>query len=203
MKSYKYKKPSDGTLHILRNKYQYLKVLIVDEISVIGRETFGHIHLALKAIMQNFWPFGGVSLLVVGDFLQIQLVNQKVVFMKPCKWSYRSFNWWLWENFQLHGLVEIVRWSIDPDFAHYLIGFGKVSKQIIVIQIKALAITATATWPDESVKVYLDNYLVGQENEYFIGKLDSKVVVIKAQDGEKDIETNTCSISILDNIALS
>ena len=109
----------------------------------------------------------------------------------------------MWENFQLHGLVEIVRWSIDPDFAHYLIGFGKVSKQIIVIQIKALAITATATWPDESVKVYLDNYLVGQENECFIGKLDSKVVVIKAQDGENDIETNTCSISILDNIALS
>ena len=40
LKSYKYKKPSDETLHILRNKYQYLKVLVIDEMSVIGRETF-------------------------------------------------------------------------------------------------------------------------------------------------------------------
>ena len=54
-----------------------------------------------------------------------------------------------------------------------------------MIQIKALANTNTATWPDKFVKVYL-NYLAGQENEDCIGKLDSEVVVIKAQDGNKD-----------------
>ena len=120
LKSHEYKKPSDETLHMLRNKYQYLKVLIIDEISMIGRETFGHLDLALKAIMQNLSPFGGVSLLVVGDFLQLPPVNQKVVFMKPSKGSYRSFNGWLWEKFQLHELVEIVRQSSDPDFAQLL-----------------------------------------------------------------------------------
>ena len=61
---------------MLRNKYQHLKVLIIDEISVIGRETFGHLDLVLKAIMQNLSPFGGVSLLVVGDFLQLPPGNQ-------------------------------------------------------------------------------------------------------------------------------
>ena len=35
-----------------------------------------------------------------------------------------------------------------------------------------------------------------------IGKLDSEVV-IKAQDSNKDVETNTCSISIPGNIGLS
>ena len=89
LKSHEYKKPSDETLHMLRNKYQYLKVLIIDEISVIGRETFGHLHLALKAIMQNSSPFGEVSLLVVGDFLQLLPVNQKGVFMKTSKGLYR------------------------------------------------------------------------------------------------------------------
>ena len=34
-----------------------------------------------------------------------------------------------------------------------------------MIQIKALANTDAATWPGEFVKVYLNNYLVGQENE--------------------------------------
>ena len=89
LKSYEYKKPSDETLHMLRNKYQYLNFLIIDEISMIGRETFGHLDVALKAIMQNSSPFGGVSLLVVGDLLQFPPVNQKGMFMKPSKGSYR------------------------------------------------------------------------------------------------------------------
>ena len=96
---------------------QPLKVSIIDEISVIIRETYGHLDLALKAIMKSSLPFGGVSLLVVGDILQLPPVNQKGVFMKPSKGSYRSFNGWLWEKFQLHELVDIVRQSSDPDFA--------------------------------------------------------------------------------------
>ena len=72
-----------------------------------------------------------------------------------------------------------------------------------MIQIKTLANTDTATWSDESVKFCLNNYLVGHRNEGCIGKLDSEVVVIKTQDGNKGIETNTYSISISDNIGLS
>ena len=72
-----------------------------------------------------------------------------------------------------------------------------------MIQIKVLANTDTAIWPDEFAKVYLNNYLAGQENEDCIGKLDSEIVVIKAQDNNRYIETNTCSISIPDNIGLS
>ena len=171
---------------------------------MIGREIFGHLDLALKAIMQNSSPFGGGSLLVVGDFLQLPLVNQKDVFMKSSKESYRSFDGWLWEKFQLHELVEIVWQSSDPDFAQLLniIREGQQTDND-VFQVKALVKTDAATWPDEFVKVYLNNYLAGQENEDYIGKLDSKDVVVKAQDGNKDIETNTCSISIPDNIGLS
>ena len=40
LKSGGYQKPSGETLHKLRNKYQHLKVLIIDEISMVGRKTF-------------------------------------------------------------------------------------------------------------------------------------------------------------------
>ena len=97
-----------------------------------------------------------------------------------------------------------MRQRSDPDFAQLLNGVREGQQtNSDVFQIKALANTDTGTWPDEFVKVYLNNYLAGQENEDCIGKLDSEVVVIKAQDGNKDIETNTCSISIPDNISLS
>ena len=62
LKSYEYKKPSNKTLHMLRNKYQYyLKVLIINGKSMTGGETFGHLDLVLEAIMQNSSPFSGVS----------------------------------------------------------------------------------------------------------------------------------------------
>ena len=57
LKSCGYQKPSDETLHKLRNKYQYLKVLITDEISMIGRVTFENLDLALKNIKQNLLQF--------------------------------------------------------------------------------------------------------------------------------------------------
>ena len=120
LKSCGYQKPSDEILHKLCNKYQYLKVLIIDEISMTGRETFEDLDLALKNIKQNLLQFRGVSFLLVGDFLQLLPVNQKSVFMKPSKGSYKSFNGWLREKFQLHELVEIVWQSSDPDFAQLL-----------------------------------------------------------------------------------
>ena len=59
--------------------------MIIDEISIIGKECFEHLDLALKAIIQNLLPFGGVSFLVVGYFLQLSQVNQKGLFMKTSK----------------------------------------------------------------------------------------------------------------------
>ena len=123
--------------------------------------------------------------------------------MKSNKALYRSFSGCLWEKFQLHELVEIVQQSSDPDFVQLLnrVWEGQQTDND-VIQIKALANTDTATWPDEFVKVYLSNYLADQENEDCICKLDSEVVVIQVH-SNKDIETKTCSISIPDNIGLS
>ena len=71
-----------------------------------------------------------------------------------------------------------------------------------MFKIIALAKTNAATWTVEFVKIHLYSYLSGQDNEDCIGKLDSEVVVIKTQESNKDIERNTCSISIPDNIGL-
>ena len=56
---------------------------------MIGRETFKDLDIALRNVKQNLLPFGGVSLVLVGDFLQLPLVNQKSMFMKPSKGSYK------------------------------------------------------------------------------------------------------------------
>ena len=58
---------------------------------------------------------------------------------------------------------------------NYLTGFKKVNKKNNIIQIKALVSTDSTTWSDGFVNVYLNNYLVGQESEDCIGKLDSGI----------------------------
>ena len=98
--------------------------------------------------------------------------------MKPSKGSYKSFNGWLWEKFQLHELVEIFWQSSDSNFAQLLnrVREGQHTNDDLT-QIKPLANTNTATWPDEFVKLYLNNYLPGKKNDSSICKLDSEVVV--------------------------
>ena len=168
LKLFEHKKPSDEILCMFRNKHQYLKVLMGRDISDMKRNIWAF-RSSIKSYHAKFVTIGGVSLLVVGDFLQLPPVKQKGVFMKPSKGSDRSFNRWLWEKFQLHELVEIVQQSSDPDSAQ-LLNRVQESQQTNneVIQIKALANTVTAAWPDEFVEVYFNNYLAGQENEDYL-----------------------------------
>ena len=130
--------------------------------SLIGRETFEDLDIALNNIKQNLLLFGGASLLLVEDLLQRPPINQKSVFIKPTKRSYKSFNRWLWEKFQQHKLVEIVRLSSHPGFALLLSRLREVQQTNYDLnQIKALA----NTWPDEFVKLYLNNSLEGKESD--------------------------------------
>ena len=105
--------------------------------------------------MQNSSPFGRVFSLVLVNFLPPPSGNQKGLFLKPSKGSYRSFSQWLWEKFQLHQLVEIVQQNSDPDFAQLPTRVQEDQQTDDVNQIKALANTDTATSPDEFVVVYL------------------------------------------------
>ena len=70
--------------------------------SMKGRETFEDLDISSRNIKKNLLPFRDMTLLLVGDVLEIPPLNQKGVFMKPSKRLYKSFDGWLWEIWQLH-----------------------------------------------------------------------------------------------------
>ena len=134
LKSHEYKKPSDETLHMLRN----ISVLK----SFDNRSSVKSCHAKFVTI---WW-----SLFVVGDFLQLPPVNQKGVFRKPSKGSYighsldgygKNSNCMSWLRLFGRAVIQIL--------LNYLKGQQTDDD---VIQIKALANTDTATWPDEFVR---------------------------------------------------
>lgn len=62
-------------LPTIRARLRNVHVLIIDEISMVSRDMFRRMNVLLQAAMGNTEPFGGIQLIVVGDFCQLPPVN--------------------------------------------------------------------------------------------------------------------------------
>ena len=79
-----YRALGDKQLAEFRENLKHLKILIVDEMSLLGADMLYKIHKRLsEEIFQNKELFGGISVLLVGDLLQIPPVNAVFIFKKP------------------------------------------------------------------------------------------------------------------------
>ena len=58
-----------------------LQYLIIDEFSVIGQKRFGWINKRCKeATSRTTIPFGGISVILVGDIAQLPSISDKVIY---------------------------------------------------------------------------------------------------------------------------
>ena len=70
----------------MRNNLGQLKLLIIDEISMVGANMLYRIHLRLSDTFQTDEtkvPFGGINVMLVGDLLQLPPIRQSQVFGCP------------------------------------------------------------------------------------------------------------------------
>ena len=65
--------------HILK-RWIDLDVLIIDEISMLSPELFDKLELTARSLRQDTRPFGGIQLILTGDFLQLPNISQKDMF---------------------------------------------------------------------------------------------------------------------------
>ena len=61
-------------------RWRKTKILIIDEISMIDGRLFDKIEEIARTIRQNNRPFGGIQLLICGDFLQLPPVGEDTIF---------------------------------------------------------------------------------------------------------------------------
>ena len=59
----------------LVNKIRKCKLLAIDEISMLKGETFTYIDQVLRRVRENDTPFGGIQILLFGDFFQLPPVE--------------------------------------------------------------------------------------------------------------------------------
>lgn len=74
----------------LYKRFKKLKVLIIDEISMVSPELFSSMDKILKAFKYSEEPFGGVQLVLSGDFFQLPPIGAK---NKEIKFAWQTEVW--------------------------------------------------------------------------------------------------------------
>lgn len=74
----------------LQSRFSKLKVLIVDEVSMVSPEIFSSIDRILRAFKKNDLPFGGVQTILSGDFFQLPPISRTP---KEKRFAWQSPSW--------------------------------------------------------------------------------------------------------------
>ena len=78
---------SKAAQKVMRSTLRSLKMIIVDEVSMVSSLNLAYMHLRLEELFGGHDWFGGRNVLFVGDLLQLQPVNGSPVFEKICRKS--------------------------------------------------------------------------------------------------------------------
>ena len=189
-------KPSDEHLQVLQKRYEFLKSVLIDEISMTDNCTFDSLNRWLRTIKRrDDIDFGAVSILTVGDFFQLPPGNQQYIFrnMTPTH---------AWYNFVMHELKDIVRQVGDPHFAQLLNRLREGNQTNKDIEdIKAMEYTDVSTWPEDHVRLYLTNNLKDRHNITSINRLmdedESRILyTFYAIDSKRDSKTGAMQVNV-------
>ena len=112
----------------LRKKLRSAKMLAIDEISMISADIFDLLNEMLKVVRNNNKPFGGIQLILFGDFLQLPPINKESNEIFFCFES----DAWKEADIDVIVLKEIYRQS-DTELVNLLndLRFGNINKHDI------------------------------------------------------------------------
>lgn len=154
-----------------RNRIKRIKVLLIDEVSMISGTLMDKINQILRSVRMSGKPFGGVKLIVIGDHLQLPPVSEEE------DYCFSSKSWGECEFINIV-LKEVVRQK-DKEFSNALskIRVGDLSG------VRALKprINATLNGPAKPVKLYSHNKDVEKENLRKLREIDSESVFFDSE----------------------
>ena len=185
----------DKKTHFQR-KYVNLKALITDEISMIDKKTFEDLNNNMRAIFDEDKvlniDFGGKSMLVIGDFLQLRAKIMIFERMTPTD---------AWYLFKMHELTEIVRQSSDPSFAELLnrVRVGEHTN-LDVQAIHDMEDTDVSSWPENHFTAFMTKRLVDKRNSDVMDMATNPIFTINAYDANADSHTGAFRYTLSDDL---
>ena len=188
-----YQNLGTDTLNTLRNQLQHLKVVIIDEISMVSSTLLYYIYRRLQEIkgcQNNQSTFGDVTVIAVGDFYQLKPVKNSFVFELPND-GYAALHDPLWYQFKFTELTQIMRQKDDKHFAEFLnrVRTNSCTEEDIKLLESRVISADSSDYPFESLHVYTTWKNVNKYNAKMMGKLQGPVYTLKSIDTK--IDTNS------------
>lgn len=148
----------------LRNRWRLLECLIIDEISMMHPDLFDKLEEVARVIRNNTKPFGGIQLVLSGDFLQLPCVGTMDFCFQAKSWDACVPN--------VIYLDEIIRQG-DRRFQKCLnsVRIGKISKEVRAILDTRVNAQLRNNHGIKPTKLYSKNLNVEKENNIELDKL--------------------------------
>ncbi|XP_024120187.1 uncharacterized protein LOC112141313 [Oryzias melastigma] len=165
------------------------EIIIIDEVSMVSKVLFSYVDARLKQIKGSQKPFGGMSVLAVGDFYQLPPVRQSKPLCVPEQLQADLWN----EHFQMVTLTEIMRQKDDVAFAEMLNRIRVKDKSEELSQedraLLTQAVTQPALCPIDALHIFATNKQVNDHNSSTLSKLHANIIALPAHDYKKDLTT--------------
>lgn len=100
-----------------KNRIRSIQTLFIDEISMISKELFEKLERVFRTMRFSNQPWGGVQLVLSGDFLQLKSINKNN--FEDCGFCFDA-KAWSEAKIQTFQLTEIMRQKGDSPFAEFL-----------------------------------------------------------------------------------
>ncbi|XP_062538206.1 uncharacterized protein LOC134206494 [Armigeres subalbatus] len=114
-------KLSFEALQLYRNAFANVKLIIIDETSMLGADVLNTVHVRLQEITGNYDdPFGGMPIVFCGDLRQLPPVNARAVFKPSINSMHGAV---LWQSLDFYPLVQVMR-QTNEQFSSILTKIG-------------------------------------------------------------------------------
>ena len=179
-----YMKLSDDKCSTLRVKLQALKMIIIDEVSLVGSDMLVYISKRLMQISGSDKPFGGITLVAFGDLYQLPPVCQPGVYDLPSD-KFERLSGSVWQrNFRCIELKQIMRQKEDHAFASLLNRVRKAvhtDEDVQVLQTRIVAPDDPQLKTD-ALHIFAKNDDVDAHNDKMLRSLNKPIISLTAKE---------------------
>ena len=192
-----YKKLEGTEKMRLLSNLKGLKYLIVDEKSMLGLTTFHWINLRMGEIFGNDRPFGGVNVILIGDFYQLPPVKQAALYTPmptPNTPAFKSMGLAQMKGIEAYALfsdsvfLQVVQRQVGPEQEAFRTALQELrtaqsstaSFSLLSTRVASgLGLTELASF-DGALRVYTTRAAVDEHNKRHLVQLNQPVIWIAA-----------------------
>ena len=177
-------KLNDKKRSTLRRQLSEVKVIVIDEISMVSNYLLLHIHQRLKEIFGTLedTPFSGISILAFGDFYQLPPINARPVYgeYKDPLLNIAP----LWRLFKMGELTEVMRQKGDIVFIDLLnaVRVGKITHDDETLLQSKFIMKNDSNYPTDAIHIWAENDPVLKHNTAMLSNIEFPLYTLNAID---------------------